>query len=620
MSLTKLENTATQKEVVKKLVEANDIIIDKVLNTYTKEEIDNKINNNNGTGSGVDTSEFVTISQLDEKLSMLDDVKGVIGLMDGLPEAYNGLNDILTSNFETVDEIAFLYSSTYVYARFNIKIDNETYKCYNTTSGKTVWRFDFTLTNNTNIEVYTNSGNGWSKTTTVSMAHNKQISEENLYLHSFDILDTNKENVWKEKKELDATCDDFNEAIENGIYKINGEAKNSPSITKGLLKVSSDNSNIYMEAVSSEKVEIRFFNGESWSEWKTQGSDIDLSSYYTKPEIDKKLEKQIGYIEYDTTIWDEEEPEIWSDCPEPPEGTVNTYKIYIGNYYYVYYFNKPITNDEIFIQTSGSNKYSKAPNITKNDFVCYRRQNANYDWSANSLTSAINTASNSTGSGYYIKKIYYHDFDIRDYNTNEVIRRGKSKDVELIGNFDYATKKESYKVKQETEIITNSPINEPFSGTLRVDIVDNTIIQILTDIDYNSEFRRVFNNNAWSEWEPVMKVEYGEHVIEETTLLSEEEVKDILQLERSVITPRGAYYFRVSPKKKFRKITGITASTDHASTIIAPELIMTTVMVNGSQDFMLFLKNKFIAEEGYQDYEGLGKLMGRVIKYSFIGY
>ena len=136
MSLLKLENTATQKEVVKKLIKTTDIITDKILNTYTKEEIDSKINNNNGTGSGVDTSEFVTIKDLDEKLSMLDNVRGVIGLIDGLPEAYNGLNDILTDDFEAKDEIAFLYSGTYIYARFNIEIDNINYKCYNSTANK----------------------------------------------------------------------------------------------------------------------------------------------------------------------------------------------------------------------------------------------------------------------------------------------------------------------------------------------------------------------------------------------------------------------------------------------------------------------------------------------------
>ena len=156
-------------------------------------------------------------------------------------------------------------------------------------------------------------------------------------------------------------------------------------------------------------------------------------------------------------------------------------------------------------------------------------------------------------------------------------------------------------------MIGNSPFTGTFQGVLEVVKANGFIEQTLKDINSDTSYFRRFDKTSWSEWRPNTLIEDGEHIIEATA--------------RGTIKDNDKYYARISPVKKFTKVTGVTLASDLADLIIGFELNLNAVLINNSKDFMLFMKNNFKATDpGYSAYEGLNMLMGRKIKYTIIGY
>ena len=418
------------------------------------------------------------------------------------------------------------------------------------------------------------------------------------------------------------TINNFNNAIEVGTYtvdiKVDDTIENAPyegAIT-GILKVSKAEKTICQELIKdTNNVYIRTLINDEWTQWKESGADIDLSDFYTKEETETLVDEKFkaGKIS-EGAVDDNFDPlpeNTFKDYPANPDINVYLWEMKCTHfgYHMVFYFKEnPQGKFGIVKRADGKLGFKLLDSSFKYSTYksWYRSQNSTSgSWTAFSNDNHFNNPTNRE-----INAMYYHNFKIVNAdNPSEILRHEYGYGLDkTISDFDKAIEYNSYSVNiEEEDNIANSPVSGAFKGVLEVVKANGFIEQTLKDINSDTSYFRRFDKTSWSEWRPNTLIEDGEHIIEATA--------------RGTIKDNDKYYARISPVKKFTKVTGVTLASDLADLIIGFELNLNAVLINNSKDFMLFMKNNFKATDpGYSAYEGLNMLMGRKIKYTIIGY
>lgn len=462
----------------------------------------------------------------------------------------------------------------------------------------------------------------------------------------------------------DVLISDLNNAVDTGLYEIDVKAgdniANLPVGTlqtldedfgatysvitdnmKGMLKVYSIGNTIYQEITTSDKKEyIRTYSDSVWSEWESPSSVIDDKIEIAKIEINKNIEnvnkniyKTGNSVNYDYALLTKNArtyPEL-SPIPEttfinvPPNPDPSVYKWWMKctqyDYHMVFYF--PFDPSKMF----GVFKDSTGEHFKRLDSTfTYTKYKSYYKAQSTATTwSAMPSDNHMTQTTRIINAMYEHNFDIIDANNPEEIyyKVDRANIPDAVNDFNDCISYKKYKVNQETgNVLLNSPLDTTFTGILEVEKTDKYIKQVLITNETGTKAYRTYNGTAWSAWNFEAKVEYGEHIMEATVLLNEVDEGQIFDIMPfGTFKDTDKYYARISPKQKFSKVTGVTVHSDLADLIIGFELAINVVMINNSNDFFIFIKNNFKdTTGGYSAYEGLGKLTGRALRYSIIGY
>ena len=229
---------------------------------------------------------------------------------------------------------------------------------------------------------------------------------------------------------------------------------------------------------------------------------VDLSNYYTKEEVNDMLVEKVGAVE------DEAIQTIFADIPDfitspPPKinfEPVNTlfFSKQLNVIHVLCYFKKEIKNNIVL----DANNYIYFNNLTDNDVVIYC-----WDTRYSNGWTKSDRISNVTGNGSSSDRttnFYYHDFDIYSKNdTTKIVRKNIEHDTSNdVNDFNNAIALGKYKVSQTANIL-NSPLSGTFKGILIVDKIDavDAIISQELIIEGNTSYKRLFINNAWTEWQ-----------------------------------------------------------------------------------------------------------------------
>lgn len=462
----------------------------------------------------------------------------------------------------------------------------------------------------------------------------------------------------------DVLISDLNNAIDTGLYEIDVKTGDNISnlpigtiqtldedfgatysvITdnmKGMLKVYSIGNTIYQEITTSDKKEyIRTYSDSIWSEWESPSNVVDNKIEIAKSEINKNIEdvnkniyKTGNSVSYDYALLTKNArtyPEL-SPIPEttfinvPPNPDPSVYKWWMKctqyDYHMVFYFPfDPSKMFGVFKDSTGEHFKRLDSTFTYTKYKSYyKAQSTTTTW------IAMPSDNHMTQTTRLINAMYEHNFDIIDANNPAEIyyKVDKANIPDAVNDFNDCISYKKYKVNQETgNVLSNSPLDTTFTGILEVEKTDKYIKQVLITNETGTKAYRTYNGTAWSAWNFEAKVEYGEHVMEATVLLNEVDEGQIFDIMPfGTFKDADKYYARISPKQKFSKVTGVTVHSDLADLIIGFELAINVVMINGSNDFFIFIKNNFKdTTGGYTAYEGLEKLTGRALKYSIIGY
>lgn len=404
--------------------------------------------------------------------------------------------------------------------------------------------------------------------------------------------------------------------------------------------------NGYVEAVITENTKLLTFyniNGDilscsctddEWTEW-----EAIVPETYTKQEIEDISNKNIeaSSVNYGTVIssslsgrnplWDPLPGDTFKDFPENPDPQV--YKWYMKcthyNYHMIFYFPYDPTGKIGVWDDRGTKRFERLdPSVTHDTYKGYYRQKS----SSSGVWTAHSNDNHFTSTSREINAMYEHNFNlVNSKNTGEVFYEGlktSGDGTTMVSDFNNATLYKRYEINQDgSDIIANSPISYmAFKGYMEV-LKVNKYIEQLVITENGNRFMRKYQNDSWTGWETLPMIEYGEHVIEFVDTYSDEDL-NIQSIKRNVGTTKDndKYYVRIAPTKKFLKVTGVSVSSDLADLVIGFELSLNTVLINDSNDFMLFIKNNFKDTTGgsYVEYEGLKKLKGRKIKYCLMGY
>lgn len=336
--------------------------------------------------------------------------------------------------------------------------------------------------------------------TTTEEANNKKIDLDEI-INRVNSLITMSDNVIQSLTTENAQA----EANINELNPLNIEADENIEELKALIKEAKEIAIPALKAYIAE-----FAPAEDLTEVNQQLEElynavnelnIRFNNYYTKNEVKDLLKDKVGVVE------DEAIQTIFTDIPDfitspPPKinfEPVNTlfYSRLANQQHILCYFKKEIKNNIVL----DANNYIYFNNLADNDVVIYY-----WDTRYSEGWKGSDRISNVTGNGsssYRITNFYYHDFDIYSKNdTTKIVRKNIEHDASNdVNDFNNATTLGKYKVSQTANVL-NSPIEGTFKGMLIVDKIDavDAIISQELIIEGNTSYKRLFINNAWTEW------------------------------------------------------------------------------------------------------------------------
>ncbi|MCI7208544.1 MAG: hypothetical protein MSA15_21435 [Clostridium sp.] len=242
---------------------------------------------------------------------------------------------------------------------------------------------------------------------------------------------------------------------------------------------------------------------------------VILEDYATKESVNEQIQKvqeqldelfEVGYIkDVVVTKWDTPTHGIWDVQLKAPANTINTLKCAITSgsgtkYQYTVFFATDVSNKMKIETMSNGKQRFRLDNYSSSKFEAYSVTTSTTKWStANS--AQLDYIFNAGRNDYTIEQIFYHDFDIYDFVTGDVVRESYNKQGEknVENNFDNAVICKTYEVVQGEKKLSNSPVDGKFDGVMTVEKTDKYIVQKLLTTS-GEEYKRTCKDDTWSTW------------------------------------------------------------------------------------------------------------------------
>lgn len=285
---------------------------------------------------------------------------------------------------------------------------------------------------------------------------------------------------------------------------------------------------------------------------------IDLSNYYNKAEINELLKDNIGLVGNNPL------PECFKSFEKNPDAI---------NYLYFYNAGKSkYTIIEWYKDTKNSLRIPTTGSYTK--YVEFYMSNMNietaikvYVWNGTDWTTEKTTASTGHTVHPVLKNIGAKVMDNVYHSTIEVnsdLGEGGIHPLELIegditGDFNNAIKYEKYNVLIENNDVVNAP-TENLKGILLNDIVDNVIHQTVISNNNEVQYSRLYADYEWSEWknEGIVEVDLSNYYNKQETDNKIDEKISAIQIPE---IDMGNIYTKEEIDEKFKAGKIQTAST-----------------------------------------------------------
>ena len=309
---------------------------------------------------------------------------------------------------------------------------------------------------------------------------------------------------------------DFNIILDTGHYVILENVLNGPDVElqkndifivkNAVTKTRDDNDDLIQNGSIYQKIagSVNYSrtckienNIETWSEWKEIGGasqDVDLSNYYTKEEIDEKVNIIRGKVGVST------HPAEYSTAPLMEED-----EIYYARYmddkgrYIARYMPATMTRSYVSSVTSVKLSAYLSNSNYKGGRKFYYDKNTG-EWVLEQLSLGVLSVKIEDEK----VKLYSHNFNIVSANSASASISYPAKPGEVgetsIMDFDDADESGIYGVDIEVgDDIKNVPALKRIKGILEVSTVSNIISQVLRGED-NEKYSRFYDGIKWTEW------------------------------------------------------------------------------------------------------------------------
>ena len=340
----------------------------------------------------------------------------------------------------------------------------------------------------------------------------------------------------------------FDKATDFGFYNVNivenATVDNSPlegAIT-GTLEVIDLEDKLMQRLTTKDNTYTRLYVNRVWTDWIV----ADLSKYDKTEVVDEKVENAIntsittsneytdkrlsefGYIgDVLETEWGVPTHGIWNNEKTPASNVLYTLKCRVDtNRESLFFFTSDISKSFKIETLSNGNKRFRIDNYNGSAIAGYYSASSTTSWASYNDTvkgHVLNGGSPSLTS-YCINEIYYHDFDIYDYETGELIRRSYNAPeiTDILDDFNEAVEYDKYEVFQIDNLIANTPTEEKIEGVLTVEKCDRYIQQRLINNMDNQEYVRHLKDFVWTEWKSSDSIE-----IDTSNLATKEELETV---------------------------------------------------------------------------------------------
>lgn len=246
-------------------------------------------------------------------------------------------------------------------------------------------------------------------------------------------------------------------------------------------------------------------------------SSIDLSNYYNKAEINELLEDKVGFIGNNPL------PECFKSFEKNPDAIDYLYFYNAGKSKYTIIEWYKATNKSLRIPTSGG--YTKYVEFYISSMSIETAIKV-YVWNGTDWTTEKTTASTGHTVHPVLKNIGAKVMDNIYHSTIEVnsdLIEGGIHPLELIegditGDFNNAIKYKKYNVLIENNDVVNAP-TENLKGILLNDLLGDTIRQTVISNDNNVKYSRFYADYEWSEWknEGIVEVDLSNYYNKQET-------------------------------------------------------------------------------------------------------